>query len=132
MKSGRSAIGAPEVAKRREFVKAAVLCVTGWSASGQFVRTSLDEGCSMKVSEKRSLTVLTTLRQVLDLGMNLRDLVIKGVNLTTIKSEYWLRTSIASVFFLGCMFDQADSTQILLSKGALIFPKIEGLLYKSL
>jgi predicted Rossmann-fold nucleotide-binding protein len=123
-------VGAMSTVLRREFVKVAALGIAGLSARTKLIASSIvDERCPMKLSEKENLTVLTTLDQVVKAGTNLKESVIKGVKLSSLSPDYWRRVTIYNVFFLGCIFDQPESQEILLHKGALLFPKVGGLPY---
>jgi predicted Rossmann-fold nucleotide-binding protein len=87
------------------------------------------EKCPMKLSTTTNLTVLKTLQDVREAGTALRDVVVKGVKLQSLNAKYWQSVVISNVYFIGCVFDGLGSQDILLSKGALVFPPISGLLY---
>ena len=118
------------VLRRREFVKTIALSIAGLSARTKLMCSSMHgERCPVKLSEKENLVVLTTLDEVVKAGTNLKNSAVKGVNLASLNADYWRRVTASNVFFLGCVFDQLESQEILLHKGALIFPKVDGLPY---
>jgi predicted Rossmann-fold nucleotide-binding protein len=114
---------------RRTFCKAAITTVAIATGSSRLWGSRTEEKCPMKLSTSTSLTVLRTLQQVQNAGTNLHDVVVKGVGLESLKSDYWRGVTISNAYFLGCFFDGFGSQDVLVSKGALVFPPISGLLY---
>jgi predicted Rossmann-fold nucleotide-binding protein len=81
------------------------------------------------ISVPGQLDELLTLDEVRKAGANLEKTAIKGLDLSEFPASYWKEAHIETTFFLGCRFRDRKTEDLLLDRGAIVFPRFEGLAY---
>src|SRR5262249_2641760 len=113
---------------RRSFLKGATVLGLGSLASQFISSTSRSESvpcASLQAPNQQNK--IHTIEEINRAKRNLSDTAVKGVDLSSITADLWKRIKIERTYFIGCHFNSRETESALVERGAILFPRFEGL-----